>query len=143
MTRMTHALIRRKSEHNDGCLPDLEEISLHQLEIERIEAINDCRKLKILLLQNNIIQVIENVNHLKDLEYLNLALNNIVRIENLRGCEFLKKLDLTVNFIELDDLEASVDELTYNHHLAELYLLGNQITGPWMQRIQQTLHATS
>ena len=125
MTRMTHALIRRKSEHNDGCLPDLEEISLHQLEIERIEAINDCRKLKILLLQNNIIQVIENVNHLKDLEYLNLALNNIVRIENLRGCEFLKKLDLTVNFIELDDLEASVDELTYNHHLAELYLLGN------------------
>ena len=125
MTRMTHQLIRKKSEHNDGCLPDLEEISLHQLEIEAIEAINSCRKLKILLLQNNIIQKIENVNHLKDLDYLNLALNNITKVENLRGCEFLRKLDLTVNFIELHDLESAIDELCYNTHLEELFLLGN------------------
>ena len=34
MVRITRDLIRRKAEHNDGIVPDLEEISLHQLEIE-------------------------------------------------------------------------------------------------------------
>jgi protein TilB len=59
------------------------------------------------------------------LEYLNLALNNIERIENLEGCEFLNKLDLTVNFIgEL----TSVENITENIHLKELYLTGNPCT---------------
>jgi len=125
MPRLTHDLIRKKSEHNEGTLADLEEISLHQLEIEKIEAIGSCKKLKILYLQNNIIGRIENVSKLKDLEYLNLALNNIRKIENLRSCEFLKKLDLTVNFIDLDVFEESIAELTHNIHLKELYMLGN------------------
>ena len=82
--RLTADLIRKKSEHNEGVLEDLEEVSLHQLEIERIEAIGTCcRKLQILYLQNNIIPAIENLNHLKDLRYLNLALNNITVIEGL------------------------------------------------------------
>lgn len=123
--RLTHDLIRKKSEHNDGIMADLEEISLHQLEIEKIEAINDCRKLKILYLQNNIINKIENLFHLKDLEYLNLALNNVKKIEGLRACEFLKKLDLTINFVDIENLESSVEELKHNHNLKELYLLGN------------------
>ena len=50
--RLTHDLIRKKSEHNDGVLGDLQEISLHQLELEKIEAIGDCKKLRILYLQN-------------------------------------------------------------------------------------------
>lgn len=104
---------------------DLEEISLHQLQIEKIEAINTCKKLKILYLQNNIINKIEGVNHLRDLEYLNLAVNNIRRIEGLRQCEFLNKLDLTVNFIPLKWLESSIDELAHNQHLVQLFLLGN------------------
>ena len=37
MTRITEELVRKRAEHNDGCLPDLEEISLHQQEIEKIE----------------------------------------------------------------------------------------------------------
>jgi protein TilB len=123
--RLTHDLIRKKSEHNDGIMADLEEISLHQLEIEKIEAINDCRKLKILYLQNNIINRIENLFHLKDLEYLNLALNNVRKIEGLRNCEFLKKLDLTVNFVGIENLESSVEELKHNHNLTEIFLLGN------------------
>ena len=103
MSRITRALIRRKAEHHEGILPDLEEISLHQLELERIEVIGDiCRKIQILYLQNNIIPKIENLSHCKDLKYLNVALNNIERIEGLRTCEFLNKLDLTVNFIDLD-----------------------------------------
>ena len=54
--RITEDLIRRKSEHNEGALEDLEEIALHQLEIEKIELIDRlCKDLRILLLQNNLI----------------------------------------------------------------------------------------
>ena len=83
--RLTEDLIRKKSEHNDGVLEDLEEVSLHQLEIERLENLGACKKLRIVYLQNNIIPRIENLHHCKDLRYLNLALNNILRIEGL-GC---------------------------------------------------------
>jgi Leucine-rich repeat (LRR) protein len=86
MSRLTADLIRRKAEHHDGLITDLEEISLHQLELVRIEVIGSlCRKLRILYLQNNIIPRLENLHHLKELQYLNVALNNIRRIENL-GC---------------------------------------------------------
>jgi protein TilB len=129
MTILTRKLIRKKAEHHEDILPELEEISLHQLEIEKIEVIGDiCRKLKILYLQNNIISKIENLNHCKDMEYLNLALNNIERIEGLRTMEFLRKLDLTVNFIDCDTFEESIAELRYNRSLRELYLMGNPST---------------
>ena len=53
MPHVTLELLRRKSEHNEGLLTTLEEISLHQ---EELEGINDvlggtCRRLKILYLQ--------------------------------------------------------------------------------------------
>ncbi|XP_029779772.1 protein tilB homolog isoform X1 [Suricata suricatta] len=123
MGRITEDLIRRNSEHNDCVIFSLEELSLHQQEIERLEHIDKwCRDLKILYLQNNLIGKIENVSKLKKLEYLNLALNNIEKIENLEGCEGLTKLDLTVNFIgEL----SSVKTLQHNIHLKELFLMGN------------------
>ena len=82
--RLTEELIKKKTEHHDGLLADLEEITLHQLEIERIEVIGTlCRKLQILYLQNNIIERIEGLAHCKDLRYLNLALNNVSKIEGL------------------------------------------------------------
>ncbi|KAM7317124.1 hypothetical protein ACRRTK_023426 [Alexandromys fortis] len=120
---VTEDLIRRNAEHNDCVIFSLEELSLHQQEIERLEHIDKwCRDLKILYLQNNLIGKIENVSKLKKLEYLNLALNNIERIEKLEGCEWLTKLDLTVNFIgEL----SSVKTLKHNIHLKELFLMGN------------------
>lgn len=123
MGRITEDLIRRNAEHNDCVIFSLEELSLHQQEIERLEHIDQwCRDLKILYLQNNLIGKIENVSKLKKLEYLNLALNNIEKIENLEGCEQLTKLDLTVNFIgEL----SSVETLKHNIHLKELFLMGN------------------
>ncbi|XP_011221212.1 protein tilB homolog isoform X3 [Ailuropoda melanoleuca] len=123
MGRITEDLIRRNAEHNDCVIFSLEELSLHQQEIERLEHIDKwCRDLKILYLQNNLIGKIENVSKLKKLEYLNLALNNIEKIENLEGCEGLKKLDLTVNFIgEL----SSIKTLQHNIHLKELFLMGN------------------
>lgn len=84
MVRITEELLRKKAEHHDGVLADLEEVSLHQLEIERIEGLGGCRKLRILYLQNNVIGRIEGLHHLKELRYLNLTLNNITRVEGLR-----------------------------------------------------------
>uniref|UniRef100_A0A8B9J9J3 Leucine-rich repeat-containing protein 6 n=1 Tax=Astyanax mexicanus TaxID=7994 RepID=A0A8B9J9J3_ASTMX len=121
--KFTEDLIRRRAEHNNCEIFTLEEVSLHQQDIERIEHIDKwCRDLKILYLQNNLIPKIENVGRLKNLEYLNLALNNIEVIENLEGCESLQKLDLTVNFV---GLLSSVESLKHNVHLRELYLVGN------------------
>ncbi|XP_066434878.1 dynein axonemal assembly factor 11 isoform X2 [Eleutherodactylus coqui] len=123
MVLITEDLIRRRAEHNDCEIFSLEEVSLHQQDVERIDHLDKwCRQLKILYLQNNLIPRIENVGRLKKLEYLNLALNNIEKIENLEGCESLQKLDLTVNFVgEL----SSVRSLNANIHLRELYLVGN------------------
>ncbi|GAW83657.1 hypothetical protein, conserved [Plasmodium gonderi] len=119
-------LIKKKSEHNEGLIEDLEEIALHQLQINKIEFINiHCRNLKILLLQNNLIEKIENLNQLKKLEYLNLAINNITLVENLEGCESLRKLDLTLNFIDISNVEISISNLKKNENLKELYLMGN------------------
>ncbi|XP_059357417.1 dynein axonemal assembly factor 11 isoform X2 [Carassius carassius] len=126
MVRVSEDLIRRRAEHNNGEIFSLEEVSLHQQDIERIEHIDKwCRDLKILYLQNNLIPKIENVGRLKKLEYLNLALNNIEVIENLEGCESLQKLDLTVNFV---GKLSSVESLKQNLHLRELYLVGNPCT---------------
>ncbi len=129
MTRITQDLIVKKSEHHDGLLADLQEISLHQLNIEKIELLgNICKRLRIVYLQNNLIGKIENINKLKDLRYLNLALNNITKIENIEGCEKLERLDLTVNFIPLENLEDSVKSLQDLIFFEELYLVGNPCT---------------
>lgn len=132
MVRLNEELLRKRSEHNEGLLVDLEEIALHQFEIERIESVGTlCCRLKILLLQNNIIGKIENLHKLKELEYLNLAINNIVVIENLNKCESLKKLDLTLNFIDFDTLGASLSNLESNYNLKDLYLIGNPVSFGW------------
>ncbi|XP_055643623.1 protein tilB isoform X2 [Toxorhynchites rutilus septentrionalis] len=126
MVFITEKLIRKRSEHNELIIGTLEELSLHQEDIERIEHIgNWCKDLKILLLQSNLISKIENLQKLKKLQYLNLAINNIERIENLEPLESLHKLDLTLNFIgEL----SSVESLRNNHSLRELFLTGNPCT---------------
>lgn len=123
MVQISEALIRKRAEHNEGLIFSLEEISLHQSDIEKIEHIDKwCRDLKILYLQSNLIDRIENVSKLKQLEYLNLALNNIQKVENLEKCENLNKLDLTVNFIaEL----TSIESLRCNEFLHEMYMTGN------------------
>ncbi|KAI0209882.1 tilB-like [Lamellibrachia satsuma] len=123
MVRITEDLIRKRAEHNECIISTLEEISLHQQDIERIEYIGKwCKHLKILYLQNNLIPRIENVSRLKELEYLNLAINNVEKIENLEACESLQKLDLTVNFVgEI----SSIKSLQGLSHLTELYLTGN------------------
>ena len=126
MVKITEELIRKRSEHNEGEISTLEELALHQENIEKLEYLDKwCRDLKILLMQSNLIPKIENLSRLKKLEYLNLALNNIEKVENLEGCESLQKLDLTVNFIgEL----SSIESLKNNIHLETLFLNGNPCT---------------
>lgn len=67
----------------------------------------------------------EGLSKLKELEYLNLAVNSIRKIEGVKRCESLKKLDLTLNFIDVEDLKESIEELEYIDDFAELYLTGN------------------
>lgn len=126
MTRITLELLRRRAEHNDGCLSTLREVALHQQDIEKIELVGDaCRQLEILYLCNNYIPRIEGLTHLKWLKYLNLAVNNIKTIEGLEGCESLEKLDLTLNFIgDMHD----VARLRANRSLIVLHLMGNPCT---------------
>ncbi|XP_072170683.1 dynein axonemal assembly factor 11-like [Diadema setosum] len=126
MVRITEDMVRKRAEHNEMQISTLEEVSLHQQDIEKIEFLDKwCRDLKILYLQSNLIPRIENVGRLKKLEYLNLALNNIERIENLSGCESLKKLDLTVNFV---GEVTSIESLRDNYNLREMFLTGNPCT---------------
>lgn len=86
VNHITRKLLRKRAEHNEGIISTLEEISLHQEELEGINEVlgMTCRKIKILYLQNNLIPKMENLFHLKDLEYLNLALNNIQKVEGLQ-----------------------------------------------------------
>ena len=129
MPYITKDLLRKKSEHNESMLSTLEEISLHQLDLESMEGIQDyCKHLKILYLQNNLIEKMESMNRLKELEYVNFAVNNISIIEGVRGCESLQKIDFTLNFIDIEDLEESVDNLTDLPDLRELYMIGNPCT---------------
>lgn len=126
MGRITQELLRKRAEHNDGILTTLEEISLHQENIERIENLEYyCRHIKILYLQDNIIEKLENLDKLKELEYLNLAVNSITKVENLEKCESLNKLDLTMNFVDIENLKESCDCLSKVYSLREIYFTGN------------------
>ena len=56
MVQISEELVRKRSEHNDCEIFSLEELSLHQQDIEKIEHLDRwCRNLKILYLQNNLI----------------------------------------------------------------------------------------
>ncbi|XP_069952300.1 dynein axonemal assembly factor 11-like [Cherax quadricarinatus] len=126
MVKVTPELVRKRAEHNEGELSTLEELSLHQQDIEKIEYLHRwCPRLRILYLQGNLISKIENVGRLRELEYLNLALNNVERVEGLEQCEALQKLDLTANFIYDLTSVLSLEDLP---NLKELYLTGNPCT---------------
>ena len=125
MAPITLDMIRRRAEHNEGMVGNLEEIALHQQEIEKIEALGQiCRHLKIIYMQNNLVSKLQNLHRLKELEYLNMALNNVTKIENLQRCESLQKLDLTMNFITKASL-LTVHTLDACPKLDDLYLMGN------------------
>lgn len=66
---VTEDLVRRRAEHNNCEIFSLEEISLHQQEIEKLEYLDKwCRDLKILYLQNNLIPKIG--KHFLDMSFI-------------------------------------------------------------------------
>ena len=68
------------------------------------------------------------LSKLKELEYLNMAVNSVDKIAGIRRCESLNKLDITLNFVDLEDLEESCDEMLYCENLRDLYFTGNPCT---------------
>lgn len=70
----------------------------------------------------------EGMNKLKELEYLNLAVNSVQKIEGLKRCESLNKLDFTLNFIDIENLRESLENLEWNGFLTDMYLTGNPCT---------------
>ena len=56
MPRLTVELIRKRAEHNDGILPDLEEISLHQEELEAIQKL--LKEFILIGLKNMVINIL-------------------------------------------------------------------------------------
>jgi protein TilB len=70
----------------------------------------------------------EGLTKLKELEYLNMAVNSVTKIEGVKRCESLNKLDLTLNFIDLEDIKESCENLEYCQNFTELYLTGNPCT---------------
>ena len=81
------------------------------------------QELKILILNNNKIQKIENLDFLSKLEKLELRGNKITKIENLNNLKCLKKLTLSCNLI------SNIDEndLPKNDELIEFGLFGNYL----------------
>ena len=129
MAELSRQLLRKRAEHNEGMLSNLEEVSLHQQELKRIENLDVyCRHLKILYLQNNLIEKMEGLNKLVELEYLNMAVNSVSKIEGLKRCESLNKLDLTLNFVDLEDLKESLENLEWCPFMTDLYMTGNPCT---------------
>lgn len=70
----------------------------------------------------------EGLNKLVELEYLNMAVNSVSKIEGVKRCESLNKLDLTLNFIDIEDLQESCENLEFCPNFTELYLTGNPCT---------------
>ncbi|XP_018018142.1 dynein axonemal assembly factor 11 [Hyalella azteca] len=128
MVKVTLELLRRRSEHNDGLVTSLEELALHQLGITDLGQLPVwCPRLRILLLQGNLLSHLGKIGRLKELVYLNLALNNLELLpSSLWQCESLNKLDLTANFIR--DLHHTVGVLQNLPCLTELYLMGNPVS---------------
>ena len=55
----------------------------------------------------------------------------IVFAIHCRNCEFLHKLDLTMNFVDVDELAASITHLQSRERLRDLYMMGNPSQANW------------
>eukprot|EP00466_Bigelowiella_natans_P011418 jgi/Bigna1/89701/estExt_fgenesh1_pg.C_540024 len=117
MTRITVDLIRKKAEHNEGILENLEEISLHQLHLERIEVrffkVICCEVVReqhpswvpwlafeLLFLLTAMLCSKVIASCCKHLKILYLQNNLIPKIENLKRLKELVYLNLALNNIK-------------------------------------------
>ncbi|XP_019872607.1 dynein regulatory complex subunit 3 isoform X2 [Aethina tumida] len=95
---------------NETIVEDTEQIRLEYLNILRIDSLWILKSLKVLSLNNNLIEKIENLDTLVHLEELDLSFNKISRIENLDKLVNLVKLGLYMNLIKVvENLEKLVN----------------------------------
>lgn len=57
-----------------------------------------------------------------------MAVNSVSMIEGLKRCESLNKIDLTLNFVDVEDLRESCENMEWCPLLTDLYLTGNPCT---------------
>jgi protein TilB len=57
-----------------------------------------------------------------------MAVNSVSKIEGLKRCESLNKIDLTLNFVDIEDLRESCENMEWCPLLTDLYLTGNPCT---------------
>ena len=77
----------QRAEHNEGILATLEEVSLHQQDIERIEALGQlCRHLKILYLQSNLISKLQDLHKLKVAEAQPRCMPHCIILRERQAC---------------------------------------------------------
>ena len=50
------------------------------------------------------------------------------KIEGIKRCESLNKIDMTLNFVDLEDLQSSCEEMEWCENLVDLYMVGNPCT---------------
>lgn len=89
--------------------------------IKKIENLEKCKKLKVLMLISNCIEKIENLEENRELEHLELYENMIRKIENISMLTKLRVLDLSFNKIK------NIENLDTLVNLEELYLSSNKI----------------
>ena len=118
---LTLSLLKRRSEHHDGAIGELEEISLHQFDLENVDLINKCIHLKLLYLMNNQLRVLP-MMRLYHLHTLYLQMNNLTSMYGLAYCTQLVHLDVTLNFI---DSVTAMYPLVLNKRLRVLVVQGN------------------
>ncbi|XP_077977654.1 uncharacterized protein LOC144433219 [Glandiceps talaboti] len=107
---------------NLECYESLQQLSIANNRLVRMNGVARLRTLRVLNLPNNSIQFIEGLRELFDLEWLNLSGNSIKNIENLSTNFRLTHLDLSDNSI------SSISDISNLNNLKTLLLHGNILT---------------
>ena len=121
----SHCSLVPGSDSAAAALSGLQYLNLHGNSIRRIEHLDSCRSLRVLLLSFNEISKIEGLDHLQHLNRLDLGFNSIKRIEGLAGCGALRSLTLCNNLVSrLEDLNVLKKQVP---GLTSLSLLNNSV----------------
>jgi hypothetical protein len=120
---ISHKVLKLVSGQFD--LQSIRSLTLCNLNISRIQNLQDCTKVEILDLSYNQISVIEGLDYLSKLRTLNLGNNRISKIEGLDKLKNLQTLNLENNSISSKE---DFQKLTSMTKLRSINLKGNPVT---------------
>lgn len=93
--------------------------------MRQISGISHCVKLRMLFLQNNLIEKIEGLENCVELVRINLSNNLLKKVEGVKTLKNLQHLDVSKNHIELTADMQECAELT---ELVGIDVSSNQLT---------------